>query len=1092
VTKAAPRKAIRYRSLTQLIGMALVVILAVGFSSALQLFWSVDAHAADLCPTNPNVKDLCASPTDKCLQAALKVNLTPLDPTINHRVLELVNCSTKATLLGASNAAQNKGSAPTSVLPREGTWEMAPFDPGDTQHLNVLVIDVPPAWENTKCGHTQREREECEKNGVVGPRVWGRTGCRYDVNFDWAQCETGGCSGRYDCSAAKQNSSTGTTVSEWTLYEPVKSGSGDISYFKDSPDISAVDGVSINMDIRPVGGCPRNPFDYVDLTRIYDAGWINQNCPLVVYGEDLRGLDSAGNPRCTPANFQFKRSDLTGKATPDYRFVEVDKNGNPIGGDSTIGCFSNCGRYAWPTAPAINCPDLPQSPLPTDNKLTVAQRSTRCYRWKVLCAGDPANYTPTYQTVCGTGDNPDNYDDSLCPALGSCWYNPGSVDTNGRCNARAFIKNPDPKYADNGGCDPAVCTFPYLFKNPITYPITKRPDYSTQPPFGHCSDLPGADACIGDDTMHQVMRKAYTWPNDPQVYGGNADAYQIVLAPGDTKASITASGPVPFCDDAVFQGAPYQYASQHTLCKNSIDYGAIFNVAKPVSGTNLWSCDIDPTGSGNEGVLCRWRESIQRPIYQVGLRVNASAAVQTLELGVIPGIQNGDLLVASITYLDGATPTPPAGWTQVPNANIASKSANDRTTVWYHIAKNEPSSYTWKWNSNAYPAGAITFWRGVDNARPFDDIQAQPDTGTGAFATAPSITTKTANSQLLSIFGAGNGGRLAFQGPVSVKPNIGRDEAMAAKLIGGIGVAGTDTWYGHLVGDRPQTGIGPADAQRVEIIPNPDSGIIRGGLDWTAISIVLKPGPMVTPTATATATPKSTPTPTPKFTATPTPKPSTTRTPTPTPTAKAGIVALCGATAQGAKDAKSLAIKVCDPASGNVYIASISSDDAATITAPSGWTQIGQTDVSPRLFVTTFWHRSSGSEPATYTWMCDDTCYPAGGIEAYSGVAASGSPIDKTSSNFSVTAASPETALSVTTTKANDYVIATCGDSLSAAGTWSTGTQRWLLPFSAGNYYMNTYTDKPGPAAPGATGNITFKGATASYWGCQQITLLPK
>src|SRR5262249_20940827 len=48
---------------------------------------------------------------------------------------------------------------------------------------------------------------------------------------------------------------------------------------------------------------------------------------------------------------------------------------------------------------------------------------------------------------------------------------------------------------------------------------------STQPPFGPCTDITSdPNACIGDDTMHQVMSKAYFWANDPQVYGGDCAA----------------------------------------------------------------------------------------------------------------------------------------------------------------------------------------------------------------------------------------------------------------------------------------------------------------------------------------------------------------------------------------------------------------------------------------------------------------------------------------------------------------------------------------------------------------------------------------
>ena len=45
------------------------------------------------------------------------------------------------------------------------------------------------------------------------------------------------------------------------------------------------------------------------------------------------------------------------------------------------------------------------------------------------------------------------------------------------------------------------------------------------------------------------------------------------------------------------------------------------------------------------------------------------------------------------------------------------------------------------------------------------------------------------------------------------------------------------------------------------------------------------------------------------------------------------------------------------------------------------------------------------------------------------------------------------------------------------------------MPFFGGNYFMNTYTDKPGPSTAGATGNINFAVADGKYWSCQQVTL---
>ncbi|BFU93013.1 MAG: hypothetical protein NTAFB01_42000 [Nitrospira sp.] len=103
---------------------------------------------------------------------------------------------------------------------------------------------------------------------------------------------------------------------------------------------------------------------------------------------------------------------------------------------------------------------------------------------------------------------------------------------------RAFIKN--------ATCDSSVCTYPYGDIDPVKN-ITF---YSTQPPFGQCTDVnPDPNKCIGDDTLHAVLPKAYTWPNDPQVYGGDATAYRIIFAPGGTPVPITPAGDIPMCSD---------------------------------------------------------------------------------------------------------------------------------------------------------------------------------------------------------------------------------------------------------------------------------------------------------------------------------------------------------------------------------------------------------------------------------------------------------------------------------------------------------------------------------------------------------------
>jgi hypothetical protein len=511
--------------------------IALACSIVFQLLATADAHAQRRRgPRGPA--------PDPCLE-----NLpapTPIPPAV--RVVQLINCSNQ-TLLGATNAAGSAGQPLTSVFPREGTWVMAPA--GSPNHTNVLTIDIPPGWANNV------------EKGSIAPNIWARTGCRYDIAVNKAQCETGGAGGVYDVSKAHLGPPGGTTITEWTFYQPSKSTTG-ATYYKDNFDISAVNGVSLTVDIQEVGGSAEDPGAPQNIFWLTNNRVTPPNSPMSVHGEDLRADSSC------PAAFRLKRADLTtrGAFAKNYGFVILDDNGQPQGGDGTVACFSNCGKYKFPTEPAMDC-DISD---PT------------CYNWKTFCAGDPSQYYPTNPTVCSK--------DSDCPVNGACWINPGS-ETDHRCVLRGFVSN------DQGKCDADVCTFPYDYVNPYTNIMDK----STQPPFGTCKrvDPNNTDSlCIGDDTIHVVFPHAYTWPNDPQVYADDAPLYRIIFAPGGTNVPITPAGSIPACKNLP---TIYDYASAFPLCSIPIKDGAIFGIAR--TPPNPWSCDLG-AGAGNDGVICSW------------------------------------------------------------------------------------------------------------------------------------------------------------------------------------------------------------------------------------------------------------------------------------------------------------------------------------------------------------------------------------------------------------------------------------------------------------------------------------------------------
>lgn len=530
------------------------------------------------CATQPGPNGTCPKCVSSVPGASAYENGLPVPtpaPGFDY-VVQLVNES-NVTILGTANAA-NQGSAspggpvptPIAVEPREGTWVMLPK--GAPNNGNILTIDIPLGWEGTQCSQSNAS---C---GANGPRFYPRTGCKYDIAHNLAQCETGSCGDAYDCGMqALRNpplASAGrapVSIVEWTFNS--QGGQGF-----EFPDISLVDGVSLTTDVQALGphceskpGAPTEP------------NWLSQNQPLAIHGADLREAS-----RCMPS-FQLTRGEV-GQI--------IQGEGNP---DDVVACFTNCGRYEYPSTPGAGCD-------PTTDPL--------CKNWLAFCCftppGDPNH---VYSQTCTNSDQ--------CEQSAGCWDNHNGP---AKCACRAYIKKDT--------CPANVCTHP----NP--------PDYGSQPMFGHCSDVTSdPTACIGDDTVHSVFPGAYTWPNDPQTYSSDARSYRIIFAPGGIPKDVatTDSGPIPSCGS--FPEA-YGYDVQRQICAGNISAGALFagavispsctvNADCPIiPGSNpparygcdpqaqrcaTWSCDIAPGGPVSTGAaLCSWMSPSATPTTGIG------------------------------------------------------------------------------------------------------------------------------------------------------------------------------------------------------------------------------------------------------------------------------------------------------------------------------------------------------------------------------------------------------------------------------------------------------------------------------------------
>lgn len=539
------------------------------------------------CASQPGPNGSCPSCSSSVPGASAYENSLPVPTTAPgfDYVVQLVNES-NVTILGTANAA-NQGSSvpngpvpsPIAVEPREGTWVMLPK--GAPNNGNILTIDIPVGWEGTQC---QQSNASC---GANGPRFYPRTGCKYDIVHNLAQCETGSCGDAYDCGMqALRNpplASAGrapVSIVEWTFNS--QGGQGF-----EFPDISLVDGVSLTTDVQALGphceskpGAPTEP------------NWLSQNQPLAIHGADLRDPS-----RCMPS-FRLTRGEV-GQI--------IQGQDNP---DDVVACFSNCGRYEYPSTPGAGCD-------PSTNE--------KCKDWLAFCCfAPPGDPNHIYSQTCTNTDQ--------CEQSAGCWDNHNGP---AKCSCRAYLKNDT--------CAANICTHP----NP--------PNFGSQPMFGHCTDVSSdPTACIGDDTVHSVFPGAYTWPNDPQTYSSDARSYRIIFSPGGIPKDVATSesGPVPSCSS--FPPA-YGYDVQKQNCAGNITAGALFagaavspscssNADCPIiPGSNpparygcdmqaqrcaTWSCSIADGGPVSTGAtLCSWASPSATPTTGVGSQQSPTPTV---------------------------------------------------------------------------------------------------------------------------------------------------------------------------------------------------------------------------------------------------------------------------------------------------------------------------------------------------------------------------------------------------------------------------------------------------------------------------------
>jgi hypothetical protein len=171
------------------------------------------------------------------------------------------------------------------------------------------------------------------------------------------------------------------------------------------------------------------------------------------------------------------------------------------------------------------------------------------------------------------------------------------------------------------------------------------------------------------------------------------------------------------------------------------------------------------------------------------------------------GLAANDLLLLQFACIHTLTPTTPAGWTKLlgPVAMAGTSPATDGHIYWKVAAGSESGSLTVTLTGTSnWAGGVISAYSGVSTSAPIDSSATAVLPTSGNTATAPSVTTVAANTQLLHIY-------WGYVNNSTVTPNAADSERydawnisinlgyeLADKLQAASGATGTSaaTWVG--------------------------------------------------------------------------------------------------------------------------------------------------------------------------------------------------------------------------------------------------------------------------------------------------------
>ena len=194
----------------------------------------------------------------------------------------------------------------------------------------------------------------------------------------------------------------------------------------------------------------------------------------------------------------------------------------------------------------------------------------------------------------------------------------------------------------------------------------------------------------------------------------------------------------------------------------------------------------------------------------------ASGNVTSLLISTPAGTASGDLLLAAISTDGNASFSVPLGWTLL---NQGSNGGNVSVAVFYRIASAaEPASQAFAWDSSEEAVGAILRYSGVSTSEPIAVLGAAD--GTNSSPTSPSVTTLSANTRVVRIYGADDDDLSGSPYPAGTTGRLNEESGTG----GGTSALG--------VADSSQTAIGATGTAAFSM---------GSSEQWRALTVVLAP-----------------------------------------------------------------------------------------------------------------------------------------------------------------------------------------------------------------------------------------------------------